>query len=62
MERPFQLLKDIHHRKELWKLAVKVKDKWKVVKDGKQSFEPVVYDAKVIFSLIVHFQLIVEDA
>jgi hypothetical protein len=46
MERPFQLLKDIHHRKELWKVAVKVKDKWKVVKDGKESFDMLVFDAK----------------
>jgi hypothetical protein len=57
MERPFQLLKDIHHRKELWKVAVKVKDKWKVVKDGKESFDMLVFDAKVSFFLIFHLKL-----
>jgi hypothetical protein len=47
MERPVTLLKDIHNRKELWKIAVKIKDEWNVFKDGKQSFEILVVDAKV---------------
>jgi hypothetical protein len=47
MGRPVTLLKEIHNRKELWKIAVKIKDKWNVFKDGKQSFEILVVDAKV---------------
>ncbi|WJX46032.1 hypothetical protein P8452_32867 [Trifolium repens] len=46
MDRPVTLLKEIHNRKELWKIAVKIKDKWNVFKDGKQSFEILVVDAK----------------
>jgi hypothetical protein len=49
MSRPVKLLTEIHSRKELWKIAVKVKDKWSVYKDGKQSFEVLVVDAKVNF-------------
>ncbi|WJX51200.1 hypothetical protein P8452_37413 [Trifolium repens] len=45
--KPVTLLKDIHNRKKLWKIAVKIKDKWNVFKDGKQSFEILVVDAKV---------------
>ncbi|PNX67079.1 hypothetical protein L195_g055434 [Trifolium pratense] len=48
MERQPSLLKDIHNGKELWKIAVKVKDKWNIAsRDGKQSFEIVVVDCKV---------------
>jgi hypothetical protein len=47
MERPVTMLKEIHNRKELWNIAVKIKEKWPVFKDGKQSFEILVVDAKV---------------
>jgi hypothetical protein len=47
MSRLVKLLTEIHSRKELWKIAVKVKDKWNVYKDGKQSFEVLVVDAKI---------------
>ncbi|GAU36667.1 hypothetical protein TSUD_15800 [Trifolium subterraneum] len=47
MERPIKLLTEIHNKRELWKIAIKVKDKWTIFKDGKQSFELVVVDAKV---------------
>ncbi|KAK2448378.1 hypothetical protein QL285_007647 [Trifolium repens] len=46
MSRPIKLLTEIHSRKELWKIAVKVKDKWNVYKDGKQSFEVLVVDSE----------------
>ncbi|PNX88234.1 replication factor-A carboxy-terminal domain protein, partial [Trifolium pratense] len=46
MERQPSLLKDVHNGKELWKIAIKVKDKWNIVRDGKQSFEIVVVDCK----------------
>ncbi|KAK2361919.1 hypothetical protein QL285_087024 [Trifolium repens] len=46
MERPVQPIKQLHNRKELWKIAVKIKEKWNVVKDGKQSFEMLVVDEK----------------
>jgi hypothetical protein len=59
MSRPIKLLTEIHSRKELWKIAVKVKDKWNVYKDGKQSFEVLVVDAEVNFFyadvLFAHF-------
>jgi hypothetical protein len=59
MSRPVKLLTEIHSRKELWKIAVKVKDKWNVYKDGKQSFEVLVVDAEVNFFfadvLFAHF-------
>jgi hypothetical protein len=47
MGRPVTLLKEIHNRKKLWNIVVKIKDKWNVFKDGKQSFEILVVDAKV---------------
>ncbi|PNX73057.1 replication factor-A carboxy-terminal domain protein, partial [Trifolium pratense] len=46
MLRAATMLKDINNTKELWKIAVKVKDIWQVVKDGKESFELVVVDSK----------------
>ncbi|XP_045788610.1 uncharacterized protein LOC123883762 [Trifolium pratense] len=48
MLRAATMLKDINNTKELWKIAVKVKDIWQVVKDGKESFELVVVDSKVV--------------
>ncbi|KEH25882.1 hypothetical protein MtrunA17_Chr6g0464321 [Medicago truncatula] len=39
MERPFQLISHINDKKDFWKLVVKVKDKWTVVKDGKEHLE-----------------------
>ena len=48
MERPFQRISDINDKKDFWKLAVKVKDKWTVVKDGKEHLELVIVDDKVM--------------
>jgi hypothetical protein len=48
MERPVQPIKQLHNHKELWKIGVKIKEKWNVVKDGKQSFEMLVVDEKVL--------------
>jgi len=31
----------------MWKLSVRVKDKWTVVKDGKEHLEMLIVDAKV---------------
>jgi hypothetical protein len=47
MARNFEFIKDITDRKDIWKVAVKVKDKWSAMKDGKEYFEMVVCDAKV---------------
>ncbi|XP_045791821.1 uncharacterized protein LOC123886558 [Trifolium pratense] len=46
MARAFEFIKDITDRKDLWKVAVKVKDKWSATKDGKEYFEMVVVDSK----------------
>jgi hypothetical protein len=48
MERPIQYIGDINQKKDFWKLAVRVKDKWVVVKDGKEHLEMVIVDAKVL--------------
>lgn len=50
MERPFEYVADINDKKDLWKLAVKVKDKWTMVKDGREHLELVIADAKVVKS------------
>jgi hypothetical protein len=55
MERPVQLLAQIHHRKEFWKIAVKVIDKWNLQKDGKHSLEMLVVDAKVSLLFTFNF-------
>ncbi|WJX58758.1 hypothetical protein P8452_44177 [Trifolium repens] len=47
MARNFEFIKDITDRKDIWKVAVKVKDKWSAMKDGKEYFEMVVCDAKL---------------
>jgi hypothetical protein len=47
-ERPVQLISDVHDKKDFWKLAVKVKDKWTVVKDGKEHLELLIVDEKVM--------------
>jgi hypothetical protein len=47
MARKFEFIKDITDRKDLLKIAVKVKDKWNVSKEGKEHFEMVVVDSKV---------------
>ena len=47
MERPFEFIGDITDKKDFWKLAVKVKYKWTVVKDGKEHLELVIVDKKV---------------
>jgi hypothetical protein len=45
----FEFIKDITYRKYLWKIAVKVKDKWIVQKEGKEYLEMVVVDSKLSF-------------
>ncbi|MCH80465.1 replication protein A1-like protein, partial [Trifolium medium] len=50
MARNFEFIKDITDRKDLWKIAVKVKDKWSAMKEGKMYFEMVVVDSKVDLS------------
>jgi hypothetical protein len=47
--RPFVFLKDINEKKDFWKIAVRVRDKWTVVKDGREHLEMVIVDAKVIW-------------
>ncbi|GAU49007.1 hypothetical protein TSUD_284940 [Trifolium subterraneum] len=46
MARNFEFIKDITDQKDLWKIAVKVKDKWNAMKDGKEYTQMVVVDAK----------------
>jgi hypothetical protein len=48
MERPFDFIADITDKKDMWKLAVRVKEKWTVVKDVKEHVEMIIVDAKVI--------------
>lgn len=48
MVRPFQFIGDINQKKDFWKLAVRVKDKWAIVKDRKEHLEVVIVDAKVL--------------
>ncbi|XP_058742285.1 uncharacterized protein LOC131614745 [Vicia villosa] len=44
MARPFECIADINDRKELWKIGVKVHQKWKVNIANKEHFEMVVVD------------------
>jgi hypothetical protein len=56
MERPMKFIVDMTDKKDLWKIAVKVKDIWTIVKDGKEHLELIIVDAKVFFlfpSLVV---------
>ncbi|CAJ2664510.1 unnamed protein product [Trifolium pratense] len=46
MARKFECVKDINDGKDLWKISVKVKEKWSNSKDGKQSIELLVFDDK----------------
>ncbi|WJX57068.1 hypothetical protein P8452_42665 [Trifolium repens] len=46
MARNFEFIKDINDRKDLWKIAVKVRDKWTSQKEGKKYLELVVVDSK----------------
>jgi hypothetical protein len=39
MARNFEFIKDITDRKDLFKIAVKVKDKWNVIKEGKEHLK-----------------------
>jgi hypothetical protein len=47
MARNFEFIKDITDRKDLFKIAVMVKDKWNILKEGKEHFEMVVVDSNV---------------
>lgn len=47
LERPVEFIADVTEKKDLWKLAVRVKDKLSVVKDGKEHLEMIIVDAKV---------------
>lgn len=51
LERPFETIAAVTNKKDFWKLAVRVKDKWTVVKDGKEHLEMIIVDAKVIHVL-----------
>ncbi|CAK8533328.1 unnamed protein product [Lathyrus sativus] len=44
MARLFEMMNDITDRKDLWKLAVKIHHKWKVITTTKEHFEMVVID------------------
>ncbi|PNX68349.1 replication A1-like protein, partial [Trifolium pratense] len=46
MARKFESVKDINDAKDLWKISVKVKEKWTNMKDGKESIELLVVDDK----------------
>jgi len=50
MARPFSFIADLNEKKDFWKLAVKVVDRWNVVKDGKEHSKMVIVDVKVILS------------
>lgn len=45
-ERPVQFVSAVNDKSDFWKLVVKVKDKWTVVKDGREHLEIVIVDAK----------------
>lgn len=47
MERPKEFIAAVTDKKDLWKLSVRVKDKWTIVKDGKEHLELLIVDAKV---------------
>jgi len=49
MERPLKFVVDITDKKDFWKLVVRVRDKWSVVKDGKEHLELVIVDSKVMY-------------
>lgn len=57
MERPFEFIADITDNKDFWKLAVKVKDKWTVITDGKEHLEIVIVDQKVNTTFVGIFRL-----
>ncbi|RHN44815.1 putative nucleic acid-binding protein [Medicago truncatula] len=46
MERPKEFIAAVTDKKDLWKLSVRVKDKWTAVKDGKEHLELLIVDAK----------------
>ncbi|CAJ2662415.1 unnamed protein product [Trifolium pratense] len=46
MAKKFESVKDINDAKDLWKIYVKVKEKWTNLKDGKESIELLVVDDK----------------
>jgi hypothetical protein len=48
-ERPLEFIGDITDKKDFWKLAVRVQDKWTVVKNGKEHLELVIVDSKVMY-------------
>jgi hypothetical protein len=49
MARNFEFIKDINDHKDLWKVALKVRDKWTSQKEEKEYLELVVVDSKVSF-------------
>lgn len=59
MERPLEFIGDITDNKDLWKLAVKIKEKWSVVKDGKEHLEMFIVDSKVDFLFYLIWAVIV---
>lgn len=54
MERPCQFIGDVTDKSDFWKLTVRVKDKWTVVKDGKEHLEMIIVDVKVLLYISIH--------
>jgi predicted membrane-bound spermidine synthase len=54
MLRPAAFLRDINQKKDFWKVTVKVRDNWTVVKDGREHIEMVIVDGKVFVVLKVY--------
>lgn len=46
IERPVEFIADVTPKRDFWKLTVKVKDKWSVIKDGKEHLKMIIVDAK----------------
>jgi hypothetical protein len=50
MERPLEFVGgDITDKKDFWKLAIRVQDKWTMVKDGNEHLELLIVDSKVVY-------------
>ncbi|CAJ2656112.1 unnamed protein product [Trifolium pratense] len=53
MARKFESVKDISDVKDLWKISVKVKEKWTNLKDGKEFIELLVVDDKHLMMKLI---------
>lgn len=54
IERPVEFIADVTPKRDFWKLTIKVKDKWSVIKDGKEHLKMIIVDAKVKKIIIAH--------